>query len=786
LKTKLNIFAASLLFLLSGCGGNDSGPKVIVPQNQTPVAQFSISQSQIAVGERVSFDASASHDPEQSALQYRWQIVTAQGQATTPSDATGVLVHFYPQHPGDYRVTLTVTDNLGVSHSLERSVQVGSSVTHNLSIAGAEKAAVGEHLQFQAIFSHLISDEITPEYSWQMLAQPAESKAVLNNVTQSRADFIADQRGEYRLALTLQLGQFIKRTIEHSISVHQAGDVPPQAKIDRTNLRQMRLNETLRLQSISTDADGDALSYQWTVLGAAYTAHPDYQAEFVFEPLALATYSLCLRVHDGKYHAKDCVDIEVTAENRQPVALFSTDTTELRPNTAIKLISQASDPDGDQLRYHWRIIAAPEQSQATLDTSDERYPLFLADKEGDYQIQLVVSDGSLQSAPYVLPLQLQKVMQPKLSINAEPLLTTNQWSRLQAVLSEVQSDAQFSWTLLSQPSGANTEFQPNSGPDVLFKTDLSGDYLIQVSMTGPTVESQQATLLLTADNNLPPLARIAGQTQRFSTVGERHIFDASISIDPEGEPLTYSWQLLDENSNTELAQQEGGAEFTFTPQLVGNYRLKLQVSDGTKHAEGSVLVVVAEQLLPQLELRGSFVNVGGEALAGQKVMTNQIALRPGYFGIYEAYTDNSGHFTLRFERPKPDSWQPGIRLGHSLRAGFQTTSLQLTEDNSVDLGQMTVADRQNVRFEARYCDNLSETDITFMLVARSSEETDLDIAAAGVLSFSTDLPIFTTKLLAPAVYEMRSNIASVKGAKRFTLPFSPDNVPTIVVDLCDQ
>ncbi|GAB2910597.1 hypothetical protein GCM10027181_07050 [Rheinheimera gaetbuli] len=737
------------------------------------------------MGERVSVDASSSIDPEQSVLSYRWQIKDAGGELITPTDNTAKVLHYYPQHVGSYIIVLTVTDSQGASHSVEMPLSVTDTAQHSLKIEAPETAALGDYLQLQAIFSHMISDKVTPNYLWQLVAKPADSEALLENSSQSRAGFIADKKGDYTLEVTMQLGQFIKLTVQHGISVYQAGDVPPQAKIDASHNRQLWLNERLLLTSISSDNDDDELSYQWTVQGGAYIAHPHQQAEFLFEPSALATYTICLLVHDGKHQDQDCTEIDVTDTNRQPVARFSADTTTLAPHTAIRLTSQASDPDGDTLSFSWRIVSAPEGSHATLDLSDEQHPMFQADKAGDYQIQLEVSDAWQQSEPFVLPLQLQAAPQPQLSISAERLITVGHWSRLQAVLSVESDDVQFNWTVLSQPQGANGEFQPGNQADAMFKADLSGDYLLQVAVSGLAIAPQVATVLLSADSNLPPVARIAGQTRRFGLVGIKQTFDAAISFDPQGEAISYSWQLFDENSATLLASQNGGTLFTVEPQFAANYRVKLQVSDGVKQAERNVLLVVADELPVQLQLSGSYVNVLGQPVAGIKVTTNHIKFRPGYVGVYEAYTDTAGQFTFSFERPQPDSWQPGIKVGYSLRYGYQSQELILTDENELDLGQATIADLLKVRFESRFCNNLADTNIRFTIVGQRTEHTQLDLVASPLLSFSKDSPELETLLPAPATFLLRSNQASVNADSQFALAYTPEQVQTVVVDLCN-
>ncbi len=59
----------------------------------------------------------------------------------------------------------------------------------------------------------------------------------------------------------------------------------------------------------------------------------------------------------------------------------------------------SSDADGDRLAYKWEMLAKPAGSNAALGKADSDKPSFTADKTGEYLVQLIVSDGALQSDP---------------------------------------------------------------------------------------------------------------------------------------------------------------------------------------------------------------------------------------------------------------------------------------------------------------------------------------------------------------------------------------------------
>jgi hypothetical protein len=61
--------------------------------------------------------------------------------------------------------------------------------------------------------------------------------------------------------------------------------------------------------------------------------------------------------------------------------------------------SQSSDTDGDNLTYSWSFTGKPAGSTASLANSTAVNPDFTPDVAGDYIIQLIVNDGTVDSTP---------------------------------------------------------------------------------------------------------------------------------------------------------------------------------------------------------------------------------------------------------------------------------------------------------------------------------------------------------------------------------------------------
>jgi PKD repeat protein len=75
--------------------------------NRPPTAAFEITPPAPGTGDPIEFDASSSSDPDGTIERYEW---TLSNRAGSTAETTGETVTFEPLPPGEYRMTLTVTD----------------------------------------------------------------------------------------------------------------------------------------------------------------------------------------------------------------------------------------------------------------------------------------------------------------------------------------------------------------------------------------------------------------------------------------------------------------------------------------------------------------------------------------------------------------------------------------------------------------------------------------------------------------------------------------------------
>lgn len=81
-------------------------------------------------------------------------------------------------------------------------------------------------------------------------------------------------------------------------------------------------------------------------------------------------------------------------ENRPPTVNAGEDKNIL-VNQTVKLLGTATDPDDDKLTYEWSILVKPKESKATIALKSQINTNFIADKAGEYLLQLKVTDGKV-------------------------------------------------------------------------------------------------------------------------------------------------------------------------------------------------------------------------------------------------------------------------------------------------------------------------------------------------------------------------------------------------------
>lgn len=559
--------------------------------NRPPIADAGADQSTY-VQQLVTLDGSGSSDPDGNAITYAWSILTRpSGSSATLAGATGVRPTLTPDREGDYTIQLIVSD--GPLASAPDTVVVSTLNSAPVANAGPDQTAfISQRVQLDgSTSSDVDGDALT--YAWGVAQRPAGSTAQLERPADVNPAFVPDATGQYVIELVVDDGTVSSAPDTMVISTVNSRPVA-NAGADQT----ARVGDTAVLDGTgSRDADGDPLSYRWSLSSRPATSNAALQGETSPNPTLpidrAGTYVAQLIVNDGEADS-DADTVSVSTLNSPPIAAPGPNRT-VHFGATIQLNGGgSSDPDGDGLTFAWALLTVPEGSAAALSDTGALTPTFVADRPGTYVVQLIVNDGIVNSAPASVTVTAD---------NAAPIARDDAATTAAGVAVTVNvlandSDADPEDTLrvtsVTQPANGaatftatNATYTPNAG----FSGADSFTYRIT---DGADSATATVTVNVSAPNR-PPVANAGNDTSGF--VGTPIPLDGRGSTDADGNPLTYSWTIASGPTSASLS----GAD-TATPSLTateaGSYTVQLVVSDGLANSAPDLVSITVSPAPP--------------------------------------------------------------------------------------------------------------------------------------------------------------------------------------------
>jgi len=276
----------------------------------------------------------------------------------------------------------------------------------------------------------------------------------------------------------------------------------------------------------------------------------------------------------------------------QPLADAGADGT-AHPGSTVTLDgSGSSDPSGLSLTYSWEFVSVPQGSLATLSDPAALGPSFVIDMQGDYVVQLVVTNSQgAASQPATVTISTYDtapVADPGPNQAIVEIGTTVFLDGSQSF--DPDGDAiTYSWTFASKPPTSAATLAGDTTSTPTFVADVQGTYVIQLVVSDPWAESTPQTVTVSFDN-IKPVAN-AG-TGQLAMVGELVTLDGSGSSDANFDPLTYQWSFatMPPESVTALADATS-VQATFVPDQPGTYVVQLIVHDGFVSSDPSTVTI---------------------------------------------------------------------------------------------------------------------------------------------------------------------------------------------------
>ena len=373
--------------------------------NLAPVAKPGVNQS-VVTGTKVSVDASASSDPNGDSITYRWSLLfKPAGSTATLSSATTASATFTADLAGTYLVGLTVNDGKVDSPVVVLTVTAAKLNAVPVANAGTNQNVTAATLTTLDGTASTDADLDGLSYTWSLISKPSSSNAALSSTTSPKPTFTPDVAGTYVASLVVSDGKDRSPTAVVTVIASGSNSAPVAnagAAQSVSTAAVVTLNGTG-----STDANGDTLTYRWTLtskptsstaaLSSATVASPTFTADLA------GSYVASLVVNDSKVDSTNTSTVTITASaaNSAPVANAGPVQTVSRTGGTVTVTltgAGSTDANSDTLTYKWTVGYQPATSSITLLLPTTVSPTFAATVAGIYVFTLVVNDGKVDSA----------------------------------------------------------------------------------------------------------------------------------------------------------------------------------------------------------------------------------------------------------------------------------------------------------------------------------------------------------------------------------------------------
>jgi len=560
---------------------------VTVIPDRPPIADAGIDQT-IQVGNKITLDGSASHDPDGNDISYRWSVRRApEGHNANLLASDTISPSLIPDIAGVYVIELLVND--GQTDSPVDIVVITVSSKPNQSPvanAGIDKTVeVSKEIILDGSAS-IDPDGDAITYQWSVRRAPEGNNATLSATNVISPTLVPEIAGVYVIELVVNDGQ-TDSPVDIVVITVKSSQLPiANAGIDQTV---PVANEVTLDGSGSKDPDGDAITYQWSIDSAPEGHNATLSATNIISPTLIpdiaGDYVIELVVNDGQTDSS--VDsVVITAKSSQlPIANAGVDQT-VQVAREVTLDGSAShDPDGDAISYQWSIHSAPDDNTATLSATNVISPTIIPDIAGDYVIELVVNDGQTDSSVDSVVITVKSNQLPIANAGIDQIVETG----IEVILDGSASydpdgdEITYLWTA---PAGVILSSTTTDKP-TFTTTESEGPLIFTLTVTDSHgITSDPDNIEVSFKSASQPIAKIHHTDQTRIAINRPITLDGSHSYSPDDKELTYQWSISQSpEGNTATLSDTNAITPSFTPNVIGDYTITLIVNDGNLDSE---------------------------------------------------------------------------------------------------------------------------------------------------------------------------------------------------------
>ena len=245
--------------------------------NLPPRASFTVSSNSVRPGDPVTFDATASTDPDGTIQSYAWDF----GDGST---ASGPLAGHSFAQAGTFNVVLTVTDNGGASNTATAAVSVTSAPRAAFS-ASPRAVLPGVPIRFDGSNSTVPGGHIVL-YAWDFADGATAQGKVVTHAYSSHGIF----------SVRLLVKDNFDRTNETQLTIAVGNRAPTITSTSPSVNSIQKVGELGTFTIAASDPDGDLLSYSWTIDGVRVEAST---GSYAFASMVPGAFALRVIATDG-------------------------------------------------------------------------------------------------------------------------------------------------------------------------------------------------------------------------------------------------------------------------------------------------------------------------------------------------------------------------------------------------------------------------------------------------------------------------------------------------------
>jgi hypothetical protein len=287
-------------------------------------------------------------------------------------------------------------------------------------------------------------------------------------------------------------------------------------------------------------------------------------------PDAVGDYALTFSATNADGISGSC-EVVVHSVVGPPVAICPEGGLVTGAGEPLELMGDAFD-DVAVVRQLWEVVSGP--GMAFVDPPDTLSTTFFADVPGDYVVSLTVVDNDMATDTCRFPIRV--TAPPQVFCPMSPILApTRQPVTVTARADDETGIESVSWEMVSRPDGSTARLRPTDEPSTRMTPDRQGSYQLVFTATDTDGLTSSCEVEVIGTPTPPECSDMTIDTRPLTetTVTGMGVDDGTI--------VGWRWRLIDSPPGSAARAPSPPGEMTtrFTPDIAGEYRLELTITD---------------------------------------------------------------------------------------------------------------------------------------------------------------------------------------------------------------